>query len=144
MTDYDRDQIRAFLLDRYGSYFGGATDAPSLSFDLQQALSEDRPGRQYEAWHLIEFAFVDDCRAEGVGVMEACRRVCGRLPAVHRSKDKPRSVYTLYYEFKRERELYVRKKAFADALLTEHLDEAIEQCFRLSKITDIEREFRDW
>ncbi len=92
MTNYDRDQIRTILLERYGDYLDGSTKEPTDAFDLQQALSEDRPGRQYEAWHLIEFAFVDDCRAEGVGVMEACRRVCGRLPAGHRSKDKPRSV----------------------------------------------------
>jgi len=32
---------------------------------------EVRPGRQYEAWHLTEFAFVDDLKAEGVSIAMA-------------------------------------------------------------------------
>ena len=41
-------------------------------------------------------------------------------------------------------EVTVRKKVFSEALFANELEETVEQCFRLSKVIDINLPYKDW
>lgn len=143
MTEYTREEIHKFVLDRFKPYLGNSDDVDD-PFDLQTAINDDAPGRPREAWHMTEFAKVDDLIAEGYEVVEACNRIRRQLPDHVKYSGEDTSFRNIYYEFKREHEIFVRRRAFAYSIVNNNLKEAIEQCCRLSKLTDITKKFDEW
>ena len=144
MTELTREQVHKLVLERFKQHAGiqaGDLDDP---FDPQSAINDDAPGRPREAWHMNEFANVDDFITEGYEVVEACKRVRRQLPDHVQYSGNDTSFRNIYYEFKREHEIFVRRRAFAYSIFNNNLEEAVEQCFRLSKITDVTKEFRYW
>ena len=113
-------------------------------FDRELALGEDKPGRPYVAWRLTEFAKVDDLIEEGCLPTKAYEEVRTNLPKEIPYRGDARNFGIMYKEFKRDHEVTVRKRMFAEALLANELEEAVEQCFRLSKVVDIKRKYVDW
>ena len=144
MKIYDRDQIRQIVLDRFGKALGAPGDDPTGEFDRDLALREDKPGRPHAAWHLTEFAKVDDLIEEGELLTKSCEQVLSQLPEEISYYGNATSFRHLYDEFKRTYEVTVRKKMFSEALFANELEEAVEQCFRLSKVVCIKLTYKDW
>ena len=144
MEEFTREQTREFVLERFNSYIENPDGEPDDPFDLNSAINDDRPGRPREAWHMAEFAKVDDLIADGHETSEACQRIRKQLPPEIPYRGDDTSFRNIYYEFKREHEKFVRKKSFAYSIFNNNLEEAIEQCFRLSKITEVQKEFTCW
>ena len=143
-TKLNREQARKFLLERFKSHFEPPNVESDDPFDLQSAISDDAPGRPREAWHMTEFAKVDDFIEDGYTKTEACRRVRKQLPPELSYWGDDRSFRNIYYEFKRKHEKFVRKRAFAYSVLNNNINEAVEQIFRLSKITNVHRPLSNW
>ena len=144
MTELTREQVHKLVSERFKQHSGiqaGDLDDP---FDLKSAINDDAPGRPREAWHMTEFAKVDDLITKGFEVTEACERVRRQLPDHIKYSGEETSFRNIYYEFKREHENFVRRRAFAYSVVNNNIEEAVEQCFRLSKITDVTKEFSCW
>jgi hypothetical protein len=144
MKKLTREQIHKLVLTRFGAYLENPDREPDDPFDLKSAINDDTPGRRYEAWHMIEFAKIDDLKANGFEIKEACKRVRRQLLGHVEYSGDDTSFRNMYYEFKRKHENFVRRRAFAYSIFNNNIDEAEEQCFRLSKITDVTKEFRYW
>ena len=144
MTEFTRELIHQFILERFKPYLGNSHSDVDDPFDLQSAINDEKPGRPYEAWHMTEFAKVDDLITEDYGVKEACKRVRRQLPDSVYYSGHDTSFRNIYYEFKREHEIFVRRRAFAYSIVNNNIKEAVEHCYRLSKIIDITKKFADW
>ena len=147
LPTYSRDQIRKFVLKRYAEYFNEPKNV-SDEFDLDYAINKGRPGRPHKVWHMTEFAKVDDLIEAGIGPKEACRRVLEKLPEsinyTGKDTDHETSFRNIFYKFKNSYEKSVRKDSFTYSVVEHNFEEATEQCFRLSKITDITLAREDW
>ena len=144
MTELTREQIHKLVLKRFKTYLDNSDGEPDDPFDLKSAINDDKPARPREAWHMTEFAKVDDLISEGFEVKEACKRVRRQLPDHVEYSGKDTSFRNIYYEFKRKHEKFMRRRAFAYSIFNNNIDEAVEQCFRLSKITDVRKDFCYW
>ena len=144
MAELTREEIHKLVLKRFKTYLDNPDGEPDDPFDLKSAINDDAPGRPREPWHMTEFAKVDDLITNGFGVKEACKRVHRQFTGHVEDSGKDTSFRNIYYEFKREHEIFVRRRAFAYSILNSNFEEALEQCFRLSKITDVTKEFSYW
>ena len=144
MTDLTREDIRKLVLERFSTYLEHPDGVPDDPFDLKSAINDDKLGRPREAWHMEEFAKVDDLIADGYETSEACQRIRKQLPPEIPYRRDDTSFRNIYYEFKRKHENFVRKRSFAYSIFNDNLNEAVEQCFRLSKITDVAKQFSCW
>ena len=144
MTELTREQIHKLVLKRFKTYLDNSDGEPDDPFDLKSAINDDKPGRPREAWHMTEFAKVDDLIAEGFEVKAACKQVRRQLRDHVGNLGEETSFRNIYYEFKRKHEIFVRRRAFAYSISNNNLEEAVEQCFRISKITEVTKDFKYW
>lgn len=134
---YDYNKIEAIILERYKREIG----VPDGNFDPSIALLSEGAGRPREYKNLVMFAKVDDLVEDGESIRSACKTVHEE----YRPTKVSRGFYVMYHEFKRGRnEAKVRKPCFAYAVLEGQIDEAVEQYYRLSKITDVTTRFCEW
>ena len=126
VTEFTHGQIRELVLERFKSYLESPDGEPDDPFDLKAAINDDAPGRPREAWHMAEFAKVDDLRDKGLEIKEACEIIRRRLPADINYSGDDTSFRNIYYEFKREHENFVRRRSFAYSIFNLNFEEAIE------------------
>ena len=143
-SDLTFKEAKVLLFERFKSYFDSPEGIPDDPFDLKSAINDDKPGRPREAWHMPEFAKVDDLISEGYDVVGACKYVRHNLPSEIKYIGCDTSFRNIYYEFKRIHERLVRRRAFAYSVLNNNIDKSITQLHRLSKITNVHQEFRYW
>jgi hypothetical protein len=133
----DLTEARAYVLRRW-EHIILHPDEFSLNKDEDKIAYTSRRGPKFKRWQLKEFAEVDDLvRIGGWPVTKAIEEVRKKY-----SGDRYPSSYdsyeSMYNQFKDGGEIPKRSAALAASIFDADIDDATEQCFRLSFILDVE------
>jgi hypothetical protein len=138
MSNLKREQVHQIFLQRFSKHLGSPDEIVPILNDPATSSRLRGPGSEIADWHFEAFAEIDDLIKTNPSstIKVSITEVCDKWAKSGHAHNYD-SFEAMYYEFKRDKELEYRKQRFAEQLLAGKADEALEQLYRLSLITDI-------
>ena len=139
MTELSREQVEHIFWRRYGKYICSSESETVHYLNDPKLLSWLRgPGNVIADWHFNAFAEIDDLikSCPDNGKKSSIKLVLDNYACLNHAHEYD-SFESMYYEFKRDKELKYRRRRFAEQLFDGNAEEATEHFYRLSLITDI-------
>jgi len=131
------DEARDYVMKRWGDHFKQSDGVATPNESPGTVPYRDKRGPKIKRWQLKAFTEIDDLiRIDKLPTATAINDTCYKYAQLGHSH-KIDSFVSMYYQFKSNDEFEKRKAALGAAIIDGDLDEATEQCFRLSFIVDI-------